>query len=670
MSSGDGAGAPLRSPFELRFAPTEAGGDLTPLERTSSSTRLGGSPRRRVLLGSPSGRRTSPFPPSGPGSGRASEVVPPPPNAPDDTVSADAAPFLLDVRTNEVVTRERGGDVVLLKEQAVGGAAQKAVPTTPQTLHEVVQVNLNFDKDGKVLGFSELEQIGGSSSSSPKRRTFRKELSPTTPFPASTSTTKSHKASPRSVASQRRERALKLKRDKASLVLQKYARRWLAKTRTRRLLVQKKTAAVNVIKAKWKTRVAMWDLWRVKFVLAAVRIQKVWRGVRGRRRALVLSKQWETQKLRQISDEFTATAKQNVSEVIEGLRALDDRLDFNETSRGLGRAGLPTKGGVSSGAAGAGAASSPSKGDGGGASGEQANFRHEENQFVAESGNRSYSSPKLPLRSSSKISLGGETPLGSPFGTLSPGKEEHSPQSASLRAALQSGMKEGLQPPGSGDNSTGKPTLKLRIANNSPSLKVAHPHPIHPLTLFANSLSIPSNRGPLLVRRKQDRLFANRTTRPPGWAWVTLEVGDYSQSVETPVHTEARYCPGRPHTGNEKKRANIVRGSGEGSRADPETATGRGNQRREGFNRCENRETKRKNRRARRNPSHYGEAGSNARGNASPPQKRVRHLPQIPDRDALRQVEARPGPEQPQGGTLGYPETDDYRSKRRPSPAH
>ena len=42
----------------------------------------------------------------------------------------------------------------------------------------------------------------------------------------------------------------------------------------------------------------------------------------------------------------------------------------------------------------------------------------------------------------------------------------------------------------------------LRIANNSPPPKVTHPHPIHPLSLFANS-SPPPNRGSLSVRRKQ-----------------------------------------------------------------------------------------------------------------------------------------------------------------------
>ena len=48
------------------------------------------------------------------------------------------------------------------------------------------------------------------------------------------------------------------------------------------------------------------------------------------------------------------------------------------------------------------------------------------------------------------------------------------------------------------------PSGRLRIANNySPPSKVAHPHPIHTLSLFANGLSIPSNRGALSVRIRE-----------------------------------------------------------------------------------------------------------------------------------------------------------------------
>ena len=63
----------------------------------------------------------------------------------------------------------------------------------------------------------------------------------------------------------------------------------------------------------------------------------------------------------------------------------------------------------------------------------------------------------------------------------------------------------------------GKFSNVIRIANNSPppKVQVAHPHPIHPLSLFANSLSIPSNRGPLSVRRKQGYYSQTGLPDPP-----------------------------------------------------------------------------------------------------------------------------------------------------------
>ena len=51
---------------------------------------------------------------------------------------------------------------------------------------------------------------------------------------------------------------------------------------------------------------------------------------------------------------------------------------------------------------------------------------------------------------------------------------------------------------------TGYNEENLRIANNSPPPKVAHPHPVHPPTLYPRIVCPPLNRGSLSVRRKQD----------------------------------------------------------------------------------------------------------------------------------------------------------------------
>ena len=70
---------------------------------------------------------------------------------------------------------------------------------------------------------------------------------------------------------------------------------------------------------------------------------------------------------------------------------------------------------------------------------------------------------------------------------------------------------------------------KVWIANNGPPSKVAHPHPIHHLTLFANNSPPQNTRGPLSVRRKQGYYSQTRfIVSPDGrglfYTWAIIRI--------------------------------------------------------------------------------------------------------------------------------------------------
>ncbi|CAD7935822.1 unnamed protein product [Amoebophrya sp. A120] len=133
---------------------------------------------------------------------------------------------------------------------------------------------------------------------------------------------------PAQVSKKKQEKQQK-KEKRAAVRIQAIARMFLILKKIRK----RKITAINTVKAKWRSCVAMRVMHNLLYNFSATVVQKRWRGIKGRQTAKQKRKEFEQRQLAKIGKELESS--EFVLSMINKLQQLDDALDFNHVNKEL-----------------------------------------------------------------------------------------------------------------------------------------------------------------------------------------------------------------------------------------------------------------------------------------------------------------------------------------------